>query len=170
MTRSLANRLVLKQRLYMLRMVECESIRNHISEFVTYLNDLKNLEVEISDRDQAMLLLCFLPSFYKTFRETLIYDKDNLSFEDVKQNLLSKHKLDNEFGLNKKPDGQVSALVVRGRQQSKKLDQNRSKTRPKSRNRDKECCCYKKNGHIKSEGYKLQNKIRKDVENDKRAK
>ncbi|MFQ6622324.1 hypothetical protein Gotur_002575 [Gossypium turneri] len=49
MLKSLANRLVLKQRLYMFRMVEGESIRTHISDFVTLLNDLKNLEVEISN-------------------------------------------------------------------------------------------------------------------------
>ncbi|KAH1031874.1 hypothetical protein J1N35_044048, partial [Gossypium stocksii] len=34
--------------------------------------------------------------------ETLIYGRDYLSFEDVKGNLLSKDKLNNESGLNKK--------------------------------------------------------------------
>ncbi|MFQ6623806.1 hypothetical protein Gotur_004343, partial [Gossypium turneri] len=102
MTKSLANKLVLKQRLYTFRMVECESIRTHISEFVTLLNDLKNLVAKISGEDQAMLLLYSLPSYYKTFRETLIYGRDHLSFEDVKRNLLSKDKLDNELGPNKK--------------------------------------------------------------------
>ncbi|MFQ6629260.1 hypothetical protein Gotur_007395 [Gossypium turneri] len=101
MTKSLANMLVLKQRLYTFRMAEGESIRTYISEFLTLLSDLKNLKVEISDEDQAILLLCFLPSSYKTFRETLIYGRDHLSFEDVKGNLLSKDKLDNELGPNK---------------------------------------------------------------------
>ncbi|MFQ6652822.1 hypothetical protein Gotur_024506 [Gossypium turneri] len=45
----------------------------HISQFITLLNDLKNVEVHIDDEDQAMLLLCFLPPSYKSFRETLIY-------------------------------------------------------------------------------------------------
>ncbi|NAW06144.1 hypothetical protein FGF99_24850, partial [Salmonella sp. gx-f8] len=36
-----------------------------------------------------MLLLCSLPSSYKSFRETLIYDRDKLSFKDVKGHLLS---------------------------------------------------------------------------------
>ncbi|MBA0717476.1 hypothetical protein Golax_005290 [Gossypium laxum] len=43
MTKSLANRLVLKH-FYTFRMAEGESIRAHISEFVTLLIDLKNLE------------------------------------------------------------------------------------------------------------------------------
>ncbi|MBA0721806.1 hypothetical protein Golax_009310, partial [Gossypium laxum] len=53
-----------------------------------------------------MLLLCSLPPSYKSFKETLIYDKDKLSFEDVKGHLLSRDKLDNEFGSDSKVDKQ----------------------------------------------------------------
>ncbi|MBA0767397.1 hypothetical protein Gotri_016284 [Gossypium trilobum] len=59
-----------------------------------------------------MLLLCSLPSSYKSFRETMIYGRDKLSFEDVKGHLLSKYKLDNEFGLDSKVDRQASVLVA----------------------------------------------------------
>ncbi|MBA0664670.1 hypothetical protein Goklo_004636, partial [Gossypium klotzschianum] len=55
-----------------------------------------------------MLLLCSLHSSYKSFRETMIYGRDKLSFEDVKGHLLSKGKLDNEFGLNRKADREAS--------------------------------------------------------------
>ncbi|KAG8479118.1 hypothetical protein CXB51_029811 [Gossypium anomalum] len=96
-TKSLANRLVLKQRLFTFRMNECELLRDHISQFITLLNDLKNVEVHIDDEDQAMLLLCSLPPSYKSFRETLIYGRDKLLFEDVKGHLLSRDKLDNKF-------------------------------------------------------------------------
>ncbi|KAK5770576.1 hypothetical protein PVK06_046727 [Gossypium arboreum] len=77
-TKSLANRLVLKQRLFTFRMNEGELLRYHISQFITLLNDLKNVEVHIDDEDQAMLLLCSLPPSYKSFRETLIYGRDKL--------------------------------------------------------------------------------------------
>ncbi|MFQ6668566.1 hypothetical protein Gotur_034159 [Gossypium turneri] len=59
-TKSLANRLVLIQRLFMFCLNECELLRDHISQFITLLNDLKNVEVHIDDEDQAMLLLCSL--------------------------------------------------------------------------------------------------------------
>ncbi|MBA0636404.1 hypothetical protein Godav_025792 [Gossypium davidsonii] len=85
-------------------MNEGEHLRDHISQFITFLNDLKNVEVQIDDEDQAMLLLYSLPLSYKSFRETLIYGKDNLLFEDVKGHLLSKDKLDNEFGSDSKSD------------------------------------------------------------------
>ncbi|MFQ6660835.1 hypothetical protein Gotur_029207, partial [Gossypium turneri] len=77
-TKSLANRLVLKQRLFTFCMNEGELLKDHISQFITLLNDLKNVEVHINNEDQAMLLLCSLPSSYKSFRETLIYGRDKL--------------------------------------------------------------------------------------------
>ncbi|MFQ6628747.1 hypothetical protein Gotur_006839 [Gossypium turneri] len=49
-----------------------EKVLDHISQFITLLNDLKNVEVQIDDEDQAMLLLCSLPPSYKSFKETLI--------------------------------------------------------------------------------------------------
>ncbi|MBA0876477.1 hypothetical protein Goshw_030030 [Gossypium schwendimanii] len=60
-SKSLANCLVLKQRLFTFCKNECELLRDHISQFITHLNDLKNVEVHIDDEDQAMLLLCSLP-------------------------------------------------------------------------------------------------------------
>ena len=86
-----------------------------------------------------MLLLCSLPSLYKSFRETLIYGRDKLSFEDVKGHLLSRDKLDNEFDLNSKADRQASVLVA-------------------SKKRDKRCRYCKKLGHVKADCYKLRNK------------
>ncbi|MBA0880235.1 hypothetical protein Goshw_022215 [Gossypium schwendimanii] len=135
-TKPLANLLVLKQHLFTFRMNECELFRDHIGQFITLLNDLKNVEVQIDDEDQAMLLLCYLPTSYKSFRETLIYGRDILSFEDVKGHLLSRDKLDNEFGSDNKVDRQASILVA-----SKKLG--------------KMCRYCKKLGHIKAYCYKL---------------
>ena len=109
-TKSLANRLVLKQRLFTFRMNEGELLKDHISQFITLLNDLKNVEVHIDDEDQAMLLLCSLPSSYKSFRETLIYGRDKLSFENVEGHLLSRDKLDNELHLDSKMERQASIL------------------------------------------------------------
>ncbi|MFQ6623516.1 hypothetical protein Gotur_004222 [Gossypium turneri] len=89
-------------------MNEGKLLRDHISQFITLLNDLKNVEVHIDDKDQAMLLLCSLPPSYKSFKGTLIYGRDKLLFEDVKGHLLSRDKLDTEFGLDSKADRQAS--------------------------------------------------------------
>ncbi|MFQ6634474.1 hypothetical protein Gotur_011498 [Gossypium turneri] len=50
-TKFLANRLVLKQRLFTFCMNESEFLRDHISQFITLLNDLKNVEIHIDDED-----------------------------------------------------------------------------------------------------------------------
>ncbi|MBA0869782.1 hypothetical protein Goshw_003210 [Gossypium schwendimanii] len=76
-----------------------------------------------------MLLLCSLPPSYKSFRETLIYGRDKLSFEYVKGQLLSKDKLNNEFGPDSKADWQASVLVA-------------------SNKRDKRCHYCKKLSHV----------------------
>ncbi|MBA0636011.1 hypothetical protein Godav_025873 [Gossypium davidsonii] len=48
-TKFLANRLVLKQRLYTFRINESEHLKGHIGQFITLLNDLKNVEVQIDN-------------------------------------------------------------------------------------------------------------------------
>ncbi|MFQ6624787.1 hypothetical protein Gotur_004122, partial [Gossypium turneri] len=120
-------------------MNEYELLRDHISQFITLLNDLKNVKVHIDDEDQAMLLLCYLPPSYKSFSETLIYGRDKLSFEDMKGHLLSRDKLDNELQLDSKADRQASVLMA-------------------SKKREKRCRYCKKLGHVKADCYKLQNK------------
>ncbi|MFQ6635029.1 hypothetical protein Gotur_012160 [Gossypium turneri] len=94
-----------------------------------------------------MLLLCSLLSLYKSFRETLIYGRDKLSFEDLKGHLLSKDKLDNEFGSDSKVDRQASVLVA-------------------SKKRDKMCYYCKKLGHVKADCYKLRNKKATESNNE----
>ncbi|MFQ6621366.1 hypothetical protein Gotur_001671 [Gossypium turneri] len=93
-------------------MNEGELLRDHISQFIALLNDLKNVKGHIDDKDQAMLLLCSLPPSYKSFKKTLIYGRDKLLFKDVKGHLLSRDKLDNEFSLDSKADRQSFVLVA----------------------------------------------------------
>ena len=55
--KSLANQLILKQRLFLLRKHEGTPIKSHIAEFFSIINDLDKIEIKIED--QALLLLCF---------------------------------------------------------------------------------------------------------------
>ncbi|MBA0867624.1 hypothetical protein Goshw_002057 [Gossypium schwendimanii] len=56
-TKSLANHFVLKQHLFTFRMNKSELLRDHISQFITLLNNLKNIEVQIDDEDQRQTLV-----------------------------------------------------------------------------------------------------------------
>ncbi|PKI56539.1 hypothetical protein CRG98_023065 [Punica granatum] len=61
---------------------------------------------EWDDFDEKALFaiqLCLTNNvLHETFRETMIYGRDNLTFEDLKGSLLSKDKLDNELGSSSK--------------------------------------------------------------------
>ena len=58
--KSLANRLILKQRLFLLRMHKGTPIKSHIVEFFSIINDLDKIEVKIEDEDQTLLLCSLL--------------------------------------------------------------------------------------------------------------
>ena len=86
MTKSLTNRLYMKQRLYTIRMKEGTPISNHLNEFNRIVIDLKNIECKVEDEDQALILLCSLPPSFEHFVNTMLYGsrRDSISVNDVK--------------------------------------------------------------------------------------
>jgi hypothetical protein len=61
MTKSLANKLYLKECLYSIRMVDDTSIQSHLNEFKSICVDLESLDVKIDDEDKTILLVVSLP-------------------------------------------------------------------------------------------------------------
>ena len=111
MTKSLANKIRLKERLYTFRMAEGTPVQKHLNEFNSILVDLDSLDVKIEDEDEAILLVVSLPPSYKHFKEIMLYSNSNtISFEDVKSNLLSKEKFDLDIHADS-----AEGLVVRGK-------------------------------------------------------
>ena len=67
MTKSLTNKLLLKQRLFSLRMQSDSPLREHLKKLNSILLDLRNLDVKINNEDVALTLLVSLPSNYENF-------------------------------------------------------------------------------------------------------
>ena len=87
--------MILKQRLFLLRMHEGTPIKSHNAKFTSIISELDKIEVKIEDEDQTLLLLCLLPSSYKSFREAIIYGgKSTIKVNEVKEHLLNKDKID----------------------------------------------------------------------------
>jgi hypothetical protein len=98
MTKSIANKLRLKERLYIIRMSEGTSMQSHLNEFNSIIVDLESLDVKIDDEGKTILLVVSLPPSFNHFKEIMLYgNHTSLSFENVKSNLLSKEKFDVDF-------------------------------------------------------------------------
>ncbi|GKA36128.1 hypothetical protein Tco_0722619 [Tanacetum coccineum] len=90
MTKSLANKLYLNQKLYTFYMSAGRKISEHIHEFKKIVLDLANIDVKFEDEDLALLLLTTLPASYEHFVDTLLYGWEALTLEDVIATLNSK--------------------------------------------------------------------------------
>lgn len=86
MTKSLVNRLYLKQALFSFKMTEDKSLIEQLEMFNKLIIDLENIDVNIDDEDQVVMLLSSLAKSYTHFKETLIYGRESLAF-------LRKYKL-----------------------------------------------------------------------------
>jgi hypothetical protein len=114
MTKSLANKPRLKERLYIIRMVEDTSIQSYINEFNSIGINVESLDVKIDDEDKTILLVVSLPPSFKNFKEIMLYENHtSLTFENVISDLLSKEKIDVDSRSESKGEG----FIVRGRTQ-----------------------------------------------------
>ncbi|PKI67990.1 hypothetical protein CRG98_011586 [Punica granatum] len=66
------------------------SMSDHIDVFTWIVMDLPNVDIKIKDDDQALLLLCSLPKFYKSFVDTILFGRTSMTLEDVKASLNSR--------------------------------------------------------------------------------
>jgi len=162
MTKSLANKIRLKEMLYTFCMAEGTPVQKRLIEFNSILVDLDSLDVKVEDEDKVILLIVSLPPSYKHFKEIMVYSNSNtISFEDVKSNLLSKEKFDLDIHADS-----AEGLVVRGKTTEKGND-NMSKNRSKSKNShvEKTSNYCGKLGHIVANCWQLQKKREKEEDN-----
>ncbi|GJY67020.1 hypothetical protein Tco_0469258 [Tanacetum coccineum] len=123
MTKSLANSMYLKKKLYTYYISPCMKLDDHIDEFNKLILDLANIDIEIKDEDQALMLLTSFPSSYENFMETLLYGKESLIMEDVLATLISRE-------LKKRTEGTKEetgdGLYARGRSTKERQFNGRS--------------------------------------------
>lgn len=84
MTKSLTNKLLLKQRLFSLRMKSGTPLWEHLEKLNSILLDLCNLEVKIDDEDAVLILLVYPPFSFVNFAESFVVGKGSLTLEEVR--------------------------------------------------------------------------------------
>jgi hypothetical protein len=83
MTKSLTNKLLLKQRLFSLKMKEGTPLKQHLDQLNALLMELKNISVTIEDEDAALILLCSLPLSFENFIQSCVIGRDSITLEEV---------------------------------------------------------------------------------------
>ncbi|KAK9067917.1 hypothetical protein SSX86_012028 [Deinandra increscens subsp. villosa] len=149
MTKSLANRLYMKKRLYTFKMASGKSLEDHIDEFNRIVIDLENVDVTLDDEDKAILFLSSLPGIYEHFIDTLMFGRDSLSMEEVLAAMNSKEL---QKRSNEAKEESSDVLVVRGRQESKGGFKNKGSMNSRSKSKTKRRCfvCNSEN-HFKKD-------------------
>ncbi|GKD86191.1 ribonuclease H-like domain-containing protein, partial [Tanacetum coccineum] len=165
-TKSLANKLYLKKKLFTFYMHSGKKLSEHIDEFNKLIGDLANTDVDIDDEDRALMLLTSLPSLYDNFVETLLYEKKSLTLEDVLSSLNSRE-------LKKRTDAKDDGdgLYVRGRSDHKG-NQGRSSSQSKLKGKGTyklKCYIFYSEDHLKKDCPKRNKKksigfVKKNVE------
>jgi len=69
-------------------MFENISVRDHLDNFNRVILDLQSIGVKIDDEDQAIILLCSLSKSYENFIDTMLYGRDSITVNNVKDNML----------------------------------------------------------------------------------
>nr|GEW88640.1 retrovirus-related Pol polyprotein from transposon TNT 1-94 [Tanacetum cinerariifolium] len=115
MTKSLANKLYLKKKVFTFYMHAGKKLSEHIYEFNKLIGDLAKIDIDIDDKDQALMLLTSLPPSYDNFVETLLYGRDSFTLEDdhLKKECLKRNKK-KSTGFVKKNAGHCSGMHSKG--------------------------------------------------------
>ncbi|KAK4391440.1 Retrovirus-related Pol polyprotein from transposon TNT 1-94 [Sesamum angolense] len=92
MSKSITNKLYLKQKLYGLKMQEGFNLAQHVNVFNQIFTDLARLKVSIEDEDRAIILLCSLPFSYEHLMTTLTYGKGTIKVDEITAALLAHNQ------------------------------------------------------------------------------
>ncbi|CAA7032610.1 unnamed protein product [Microthlaspi erraticum] len=153
MTKSLTNKLLLKQRLFALRMDEGTQLRDHLDQLNTLLLELRNIDVKVEDEDAALLLLVSLPLSYEHYVQSFINGKDTITLEEVRSSLHSRELRHQASGTD--TYNQAAGLFVSGGRGHRRDNKKFSSKGPKP---DDVCNYCKEIGHWKSDCPKKKKK------------
>ena len=78
MSKSLTNNLLLKKKLFGLKMAEGSALDQHINVFNQIISDLNRVDVKFEEEDMALILLNSPPESYDNLVTTLMWGKETL--------------------------------------------------------------------------------------------
>ncbi|KAH9660266.1 hypothetical protein KPL70_024153 [Citrus sinensis] len=151
MTKSLANRLYIKKRMFTLRMIEGSSLEEHIDKFNKVCDTLETIDAALDDEEKALLLISSLPKSYENLVDALMYGRQSLTLDEVKSTLNTRGLQEKQTHLEK---GISEGLTAKFKTNKKKKKQGKQK----NKNKDLKCFQCHKEGHFKKDCPEKQRK------------
>jgi hypothetical protein len=87
-SKSLVNKLFLRNKLYNMRMRDGDSVVEHLNAFNTVVSQLISVEIKISDEDKCINSLCYLPDSWNSLVVAIGSNTTSLKFDEVVSSLL----------------------------------------------------------------------------------
>lgn len=110
MSKSLTNKVHLKQQLHGLQMLKGTDLIQHTNVLNQIISDLLLLEIKFNDKDKAMILSCSLPLSYDHLVTMLMWGKETFELEEVISTLLAY----NQQKLCTRESSQGEGLIMKG--------------------------------------------------------
>ncbi|KAH9751241.1 Integrase catalytic domain-containing protein [Citrus sinensis] len=165
MTKSLANRLYIKKKMFSLRMIKEASLDEHIDEFNKVCDELETIDEGLSDESKALLLISSLPKLYEHFVDASLYERQTLSLEEVKSALGTKKLKDKQD----KPESELSEGLVARSIFEKRENKGKKQGRSKSKQKHLKCFHYHKEGHFKKDFHERKSKQKEPKDKSRNA-
>ena len=150
-SKSLVNKLFLRKNLYNLRMKDGDSVTEHLNAFDTVVSQLAFVDIEISNEDKCISLLCSLPDSWDNLVITIGSNATNLHFDEIVSSLLTEEMRQKNM---ESQNGDALSLRVQTQNRNKNKSssgRSKSKGRSKSPGKPVKVVCWKcgKEGHYK---------------------
>eukprot|EP00253_Pinus_taeda_P023200 PITA_23200 len=101
-SKSLVNKLFLREKLYNLRMKDGDLVTEHLNAFNTVVSQLSSVDIKISDEDKCISLLCSLPDSWDSLVIAIGNNATALQFDEIVSALLTEEirwkNMDNQNG------------------------------------------------------------------------
>nr|CAN74741.1 hypothetical protein VITISV_025583 [Vitis vinifera] len=161
MTKSLGNRLHKKIKLYTFKMIPGMSIEEHLDHFNKIILDLENIDIVVLDEDKAIMLPTSLDASYTNMKEAIMYERDNMTFDEVQSILHARELQKQEESKEKSGEG----LNIRGRYEKREKKGNNSNSRSKFQDQEVQVFYLSQGRHFKKDcPDRRQTQLKKPIE------